>query len=1026
MNLDLSRRQFLAGTGAGLAGTTLGALGFGDVEIAYAAAIRPFKLAGTTETRSTCTYCSVACGVILYSKGSLSRGEKAEITHIEGDADHPTNRGTLCPKGAALLGFVHAETRLKYPMIRKPGSNKFERVSWDEALDRVARLMKDDRDKNFIQKNNEGVTVNRWLTTGFLAASAATNETAWATYKIVRSAGMLAFDNQARVCHGPTVAGLGPTFGRGAMTNSWTDVRNTDLVIIMGSNAAEAHPCGFKWVTEAKANRGAKLVVVDPRYTRSAAVADVYAPIRPGTDIAFLLGLINYCIWNFKVQWDYTKAFTNASYIVKEGFTYEDGLFTGYDEAKRDYDRSTWDYDIGPDGYVVSDNTLQNPRCVWNLLKQHVAQYTPEMVERICGTPKDKFLKVAAMVGECSAKDKTMTSMYALGWAQHSKGSQNIRAMAILQLILGNIGVRGGGMNALGGHSNIQGLTDLGLMSNMIPGYLTLPTEKEASLDTYMSTRGFKPLKPDQTSYWQNYKKFFVSFQKSMWGATATAENNFAYDNLPKLDVPQYDILRVFELMYQGKMNGYFCQGFNPLLSFPNRKKCTTALSKLKYLVVMDPLDTETARFWENHGGHNDVDTASIQTEVIQLPSTCFAENEGSLANSGRWLQWHWAGGTPPGEAKGDIWIMAQLHQRLKALYQKEGGAYADPILNLTWDYKDPNEPTPSELAREINGSVLEDVPDPNDPARFLLRKDRQVASFAALRDDGKTACACWIYSGCFNEAGNNMARRDSTDPDHTGAYSKWAFSWPGNRRILYNRASADLAGKAWDPARKLIEWDGAKWSGYDVPDIAPNAKPDIVGPFVMNAEGTARLFARGLMRDGPFPVHYEPFESPIDNPIAPKIRGNPVARVFKGDMEQFGGTNDFPHAATSYRLSEHFNFWTKHVQINASLQPEFFVEIGEELAKEKGIRSGHWVRVWSSRGSVQAKVVVTKRIAPLTCDGKTVHIVGIPLHWGFTGVAKKGFGPNSLTPYVGDANTETPEYKAFLVDIEPIVGPVS
>ena len=810
------------------------------------------------------------------------------------------------------------------------------------------------------------------------------------------------------------------------MTNSWTDIRNTDLVIIMGGNAAEAHPCGFKWVTEAKANRGAKLIVVDPRFTRSASVADIYAPIRPGTDIAFLLGLINYCIQNDKVQWDYAKAFTNASYIVKEGFTYQDGLFTGYDEAKRDYNRSTWDNEIGPDGYVVSDNTLQNPRCVWNLLKQHVAQYTPEMVERICGTPKDKFSKIAAMVGETSTKDKYMTSMYALGWTQHSKGSQNIRAMAMLQLILGNIGVRGGGMNALRGHSNIQGLTDLGLMSNLIPGYLTLPTEKEVSLDAYMSTRGFKPLRPDQMSYWQNYKKFFVSFQKSMWGATATAENNFAYDNLPKLDVPQYDVLRVFELMFQGKMNGYFCQGFNPLLSFPNRKKCTVALSKLKYLVVMDPLETETARFWENHGEYNDVDTASIQTEVIQLPSTCFAEDEGSTTNSGRWLQWHWAGGTPPGEAKRDTWIMAQLYQRLKTLYQKEGGANPEPILNLVWDYKDPNEPTAAELAREMNGSVLEDVPDPNDPTKLLLQKGKQVVSFAALRDDGKTSCGCWIYSGCFNEAGNNMARRDTSDPDNTGAYSKWAFSWPVNRRILYNRASADLTGKAWDPSRKLIEWDGAKWAGYDVPDIVPTAKPDAVGPFIMNPEGTARLFVRGLMRDGPFPVHYEPFESPIANPIAPKIRGNPVARVFKGDMEQFGDAKDFPYAATSYRLTEHFHFWTKHVNVNAYLQPEFFVEIGEELAKEKGIKTGGWVRVWSNRGSVKAKVVVTKRIAPLTCDGKKVHIVGIPLHWGFTGVAKKGFGPNSLTPYVGDANIETPEYKAFLVDIEPIVGPVS
>ncbi len=810
------------------------------------------------------------------------------------------------------------------------------------------------------------------------------------------------------------------------MTNSWTDIRNTDLVVIMGGNAAEAHPCGFKWVTEAKANRGAKLIVVDPRFTRSASVSDFYAPIRQGTDIAFLLGLINYCILNDKIQWQYVKAFTNVAYIVKEGFAYNDGLFTGYDESKRDYDRSTWEYEIGPDGFAVVDDTLQNPRCVWNLLKAHVATYTPEMVERICGTPKDKFLKVAEMVSECSSPTKTMTSMYALGWTQHSKGSQNIRAMAMLQLLLGNIGVRGGGMNALRGHSNIQGLTDIGLMSNLLPGYLNIPVEREADFTTYMSSRAFKPLRPNQTSYWQNYKKFFVSFQKAMWGDAATVQNDFAYQYLPKLDVPAYDVLRTFEMMHQGKVNGYFCQGFNPLLAFPNRQKITESLSKLKWLVTMDPLETETARFWENHGEYNNVNTASIQTEVIQLPTTCFAEEDGALVNSGRWLQWHWAGGTPPGEAKHDTWIMAQIHLRLRALYEKEGGPFPDPMLNLTWNYKDRNEPSAEELARELNGYAVETLYDPADATKVVLEKGKQVVNFSVLRDDGTTACGCWIFSGCFNEAGNNMARRDNSDPDDTGAYPNWTFSWPLNRRILYNRASADLQGNPWDPSRKLIAWDGTKWAGYDVPDIAPNAKPDTVGPFIMNQEGVSRLFARGLMRDGPFPVHYEPFEAPIANVIAPKIRGNPVARIFQSDVAQFATSDEFPYAATSYRLTEHFHYWTKHNRVNATLQPEFFVEISEQLAAEKGIAHGGWVRVWSKRGEVKAKAVVTKRIKPLMCDGKPVHVVGIPLHWGFTGAARKGWGPNSLTPFVGDANIETPEYKAFLVNIEPTTAPVA
>jgi formate dehydrogenase major subunit len=810
------------------------------------------------------------------------------------------------------------------------------------------------------------------------------------------------------------------------MTNSWTDIRNTDLVVIMGGNAAEAHPCGFKWVTEAKANRGAKLIVVDPRFTRSASVADYYAPIRQGTDIAFLLGVIKYCIDNDKVQWDYVRAFTNAAYIVKEGFDYKDGLFTGYDPEKRDYDRSTWDYEIGEDGYVVTDETLQNPRCVWNLLKKHVSVYTPEMVERICGTPKDKFLKVAEMISECSTPDKTMTSMYALGWTQHSKGSQNIRSMAMLQLILGNIGVRGGGMNALRGHSNIQGLTDIGLMSNLIPGYLNIPTEREVDYATYIGSRGFKPLRPNQMSYWQNYPKFFVSFMKAMWGSAATPENDFAYHFLPKLDVASYDVLRAFEMMDQGQMFGYFCQGFNPLLAFPNRGKLTRSLSKLKYLVIMDPLETETARFWENHGTHNDVDTASIQTEVYQLPSTCFAEDEGALVNSGRWLQWHWAAQNPPGDAKADTWIMAQLHLRLKKMYQEEGGKFPDPILNLTWPYANPDEPSPDELARELNGYAVADLRDPNDPTKVVLEAGKQVPNFGTLRADGSTACGCWIYSGCYTEDGNMMARRDNNDPDATGAYSNWAFSWPANRRILYNRASCDLDGKPWDPSRKLIEWNGEKWVGYDVPDIAVTANPREVGPFIMNPEGQSRLFTRGMMRDGPFPAHYEPFESPIANVVAPAIRGNPVARVFASDREEFGDAAEFPYAATSYRLTEHFHYWTKHVWVNAVLQPEFFVEISEELAAEKGIEKGGWCRVWNKRGSVHAKAVVTKRIQPLVCDGKPVHIVGIPLHWGFTGAAKNGWGPNTLTPFVGDANIETPEFKAFLVNIERSDGPAT
>ncbi len=806
------------------------------------------------------------------------------------------------------------------------------------------------------------------------------------------------------------------------MTNHWADIKHADVIVVMGGNAAEAHPCGFKWVIEAKVKNNAKLVVVDPRFTRTASVADIYCPIRPGTDIAFLNALTKYLLDNNKIHADYVNAYTNCAFIVKEGYGFQDGLFTGYDEQKRDYDKTTWEYDIGPDGYAVMDPTLQHPRCVMQLLRQHVEPYTPELVERICGSPQDKFLKICELIASTSVPDRTMSSLYALGWTHHSKGAQNIRAMTIVQMLLGNIGMLGGGMNALRGHSNIQGLTDLGLMSNLLPGYMNLPSDKEPTLASYMSTKHFRPLRPGQTSYWQNYSKFFVSFQKAMWGKAATKENDWAYDWLPKLDVPAYDILRAFEMATEGKITGYVIQGFNPLMTFPNRAKVTDAFSKMKFIVVMDPLQTETARFWQNHGEYNDVDTASIQTEVFELPTTCFAEDEGSLSNSSRWLQWHWAAQQPPAEARSDIDIMAGLHRRLVGLYKKEGGAFPDPILNVNWPYELPESPRPDELAREINGYALADIADPGGAP---VAAGQQLSGFAQLKDDGTTACGCWVYSGCFTERGNQMARRDNTDPGDRGIAPNWAWAWPANRRILYNRASCDPQGKPWSERKKLIEWNGSKWVGFDIPDYGLTVAPDKnVGPFIMNPEGVARLWTRGLMRDGPFPAHYEPFESPQLNILSPKIRGNPASRIFKNDLAQLGTSADFPYAATSYRLTEHFHFWSKHARVNAILQPEFFVEISEQLAAEKGITKGDWVRVWSARGQLKAKAVVTKRIKPLMCDGQAVHVVGIPHHFGFTGSTKPGFGPNSLTPVVGDANIETPEFKAWLVNIERSVAP--
>jgi formate dehydrogenase-N alpha subunit len=803
------------------------------------------------------------------------------------------------------------------------------------------------------------------------------------------------------------------------MTNHWVDIKNTDLAIIMGGNAAEAHPCGFKWVTEALEHRKAKLIVVDPRFTRSAAIADVYAPIRVGTDIAFLGGVINYLLSNNKIHQEYVKAYTNASFLIKDDFAFNDGYFTGYAADKRTYDKSSWGYEMGADGFAMVDETLENPRCVYQLMKAHFSRYTPDMVNNICGTPKDAFLKVCELIGSTATPSRVMTILYALGWTQHSVGSQNIRTMAMIQLLLGNMGRAGGGVNALRGHANVQGITDMCAYSEVLPGYLSAPTDADDTREKFVATRTPKALRPNQMNFPQNFSKWHVSLQKAWYGDAATKENEFAYDWLPKRD-GAYDVLAIFERMYQGRMNGFIVQGFNPLAALPNKKKLGAAMSKLKYLVIMDPLRTETGEFWKNYGAENNVNSADIKTEVIRLPSSCFAEDAGSFTSSGRVVQWHWAAAEPPGEAKTDREIIGTLFSKLREMYAKEGGKLPDPVLKITWNYSNPIVPTSEELLREISGRALTDVVDPKDKTKTLVKAGEQLAGFGLLQNDGSTACGNWLYCGSWSQAGNLTARRDPNDPGNLGNNLTWGYAWPANRRVLYNRAGADLSGKPWDPKRGGIRWDGTKWAGIDIPDIAPTLGPDSgAGPFIMTNEGVARLFAPAL-NEGPFPEHYEPFETPIStNPLHAKVISNPVARVFKGDMEAFGKADQFPYAGTTYRLTEHFHFWTKNVESNAITQPSPFVEISEKLAKAKGIANGDLVKVSSNRGELKAKAVVTRRVADLTCNGKEIYTVGVPIHWGFVGVAKTGYLANTLTPYVADANSQTPEFKAFLVNIE-------
>jgi formate dehydrogenase major subunit len=827
------------------------------------------------------------------------------------------------------------------------------------------------------------------------------------------------------------------------MTNHWIDIRNSDVILVMGSNPASNHPISMKWVSKAR-ERGGKLIVVDPRFTQTAAKADVYAPMRSGTDIPFLGGMIKYILDNDLYFKEYVAKYTNASFLVNPDFKGPgelNGLFSGYDEKGRKYDKKSWSFQMDENGVPIKDFTLQNPHCVYQLLKKQYSRYTLGKVSSITGTPEEKLVEVYRLYASTGRPNRVGTELYAMGWTQHTIGTQNIRAMTIIQLLLGNVGMAGGGINALRGESNVQGSTDHGLLFNTLTGYLPTPTGPIVDLKSYIEKYTPKTKDPKSVNWWSNRGKYITSYLKAIYGNAANKENDFGYSWLPKLDEGMNaSWLVLFDKMSKGQFEGFFAWGQNPACSGANSSKTRQAFSKLKWMVNVNLYDNETASFWKGP----DMNPSDIQTEVFLLPASSSVEKEGSISNSGRWAQWRYKAVAPIGQSKPDSEIMNELYFRVKNLYQKKGGKFPAPIMNLTWNYgeKGPDgkvkEVNIHNIAKEINGYYLEDVYDKSvTPPKLLGKKGDLCASFVHLQADGTTSCGNWIYSQSYTQKEgkiiNMMARRGKNDPTGLGMYPEWSWAWPVNRRIIYNRASVDPNGLPWDPKRAVIRWDPIKedpaskkpgtWVG-DVPDgpAPPMATDKGKYPFIMMTTGVGAIFGPGLT-DGPFPEHYEALECPLEENIMSKQRVNPTIKIFseKGNAV-FSCDVRYPFVATTYRVSEHWQtgVMTRHEPWQLEMQPQMFVEMSKELAKDKGIENGEKVIVKSGRGQLFAVAIVTSRFKPFKIGGSTVHQVGLPWHfgWQYPEDGSGGDSANLLTPTIGDANTMIPESKAFMVNV--------
>ncbi len=798
------------------------------------------------------------------------------------------------------------------------------------------------------------------------------------------------------------------------MTNHWIDIKNADVVLIIGSNAAEHHPVSFKWIMRAKDN-GAALIHVDPKFSRTSARCDYHVPLRSGTDIAFLGGMVNYILESNSYFHDYVVNYTNASFIVGKGYDFKDGLFSGYDAKARKYDQSKWGFEKGPDGAPLRDATLKHERCVFNLMKKHYSRYTLKNVSDITGVSEENLLKVYKQFCATGKPDKAGTILYALGWTQHTVGVQNIRCSTLVQLLLGNIGVAGGGINALRGEPNVQGSTDHALLYHVLPGYIGLPLAPWQTLAQFNKANTPVTKIPNSANWWGNRPKYFASLLKGWYGEEAKPENDFCYGLLPKGEPgADYSYMYVMDKMYQGKIKGGFVFGVNPMNSFPNTNKMRKALDNLDWMVCAELHNSETTDNWQRPG----VDPKKMKTEVFLLPSAHRVEKAGTISNSGRWLLWFDKAVEPAGEARNFADMFVPLINKLRELYKAEGGKLPEALLKMNW----PEKYDPEEWTRRINGFFWADTKIGNR----LYKKGDLVPAFGNLQADGTTSSLNWLYTGSYTEEeGNKSKRRDPTQTPMQaaiGLYPNWSWCWPVNRRILYNRASVDLNGKPYNPKKAVIEWDGKKWVG-DVPDGPWAPQADTKNgklAYIMTTDGYAQLYGPGRL-DGPFPEHYEPAETPVAQHPFSKQLSSPVYKFHTSDMDKLAKAADpkYPIVLTTYSMTEHWcgGGETRNVPNLLEAEPQLYVEMSPELAKEKGIANGDGVIVESARGKVEAIAMVTVRIRPFKVMGKTVHLIGMPFAYGWT-TPKCGDSTNRLTIVACDPNTTIPEAKACCVNI--------